>query len=517
MFCRMRRLATVAFAGVLLAGCSTGSPPTKSTSSPATPAAGSSSPSAAAAFDVRTENARPGTTAWQIPAKDQADDHQMAGFLDHSSVLPGTAVVLRATTTAPSFTARAFRLGWYGGKGGALVWTSSTLPAITQPAPVIQSGNMVDCSAWKPSATISTTGWAPGLYVIKLTSSAGKSKWVPLTVRSRTTAGTIVIANATPTYQAYNAWGGYSLYTGPKGFGDRATRVSFDRPYDRSGARHVMAGERQVTALAEKLGLPLSYETQLDIDADPSLLNGARGALSLGHDEYWTVGMRQAWTNARDHGTNLAFFGANAVYWRIRAQGRTIITYKSAASDPVQGEPSTTAMWRSAPHPDPENSLTGLLYECFPARGPLVVTDPSLWLFKGTGATAGSSYTGLVGVEIDRAYPIAGTPSTLQVGAHSPVECGQIGPTHSDLAYYTVPSGAGVFSSGSMLFAVGILGPNQPSGIDQKASDFATQVSANLLTAMAAGPLGRSHPAVPNLAGLNPPVSTRTGTGGSIG
>jgi hypothetical protein len=43
--------------------------------------------------------------------------------------------------------------------------------------------------------------------------------------------------------------------------------------------------------------------------------------ISLGHDEYWSPAMRHTVEGARDAGTNLAFLGANAVYWRVRFSG----------------------------------------------------------------------------------------------------------------------------------------------------------------------------------------------------
>ena len=374
---------------------------------------------------------------------------------------------------------------------------------------------MVDCSAWAVTSTFSTKNWPEGLYLLKLLGADGMGKYIPLTLRSASTTGRLVLINATATYQAYNTWGGYSLYTGPGGFGDRAHVVSFNRPYDRSGARYVTAGEREITAEAERLGLPLAYETSTDLDTDPHVLHGALGVVSPNHDEYMSNPMRSAYLTARDSGTNLAFMGANAEYWRVRfgSNDRQMIGYKSAALDPMKNSPSTTALWRDAPYPRPENQLTGLMYECFPAQGPLRVTDPHFFLFAHTGATDGATYPGLVGVEIDRAYPIAGTPASLEVAAHSPVQCGAVGPTFSDFAYYTTKSGAGVVATGTMQWAVGITQINNGAGITARSSQFATTVTANLLHAMAAGPMGKDHPAHPNLTSLHANPSARTGTG----
>ena len=364
-------------------------------------------------------------------------------------------------------------------------------------------------TTWQPSLTVPTTGWPAGAYLLLLTAANGKEKYVPITVRSDSTRGAVVIVDAVNTYQAYNAWGGYSLYHGPHdSFATRSYRVTFDRPYDREGAHFLIQSELPLIQLAERSGVPLAYLTSVDLATDPDALTGARGMVSAGHDEYWTPAMRAAVTKARDAGTNVAFLGANAVYWRVRyaasplGPDRIVIGYKDATIDPVKNRPDTTVRWRSSPFPRPENSLTGMLYECFPAEGAFVVRDPGFFLFAGTGVVKGTSYPGLVATEVDRAHPIAGTPATLQVVAHSPVTCGPTVHTFSDAAYYTVPSGAGVFDTGSMEWVPALQGPNSSHSLGPAGVAFARRVTLNLLRAMSAGPLGHLHPARGDLATL---------------
>lgn len=471
---------------------------------------------------MQRENQLPGTGDWRV--RNVAGDTDLAGYADVSSTTAGHRVVLRVTATAPSFGVTAYRLGWYAGTGGREVWHGPELPGRVQPKPTLAADNMITAADWTPSTELDTTGWAAGSYLLKLTDSLGRQKAIPLVIRSESFTGRLLLVSATATYQAYNQYGGYSLYTGPKGFDDRSRRVSFDRPYDRQGARLLLGYEQPVIALAESLGLDLAYADSRDLD-DPGIdLTGVRGLVSPGHDEYWSTAMRDRVERLRDGGTNLAFLGANASYWRIRfadsvlGTRRIVEGYKSATEDPVRGRPETTAMWRQAPNPRPENSLSGLLYECFPAKGALVVRDPDFFLFAGTGARAGSSYPGLIGVEIDRAYPIGGTPASLQVVAHSPVQCAQVGQTFADMSYYSTDSGAGVFASGSMYWTKGLIRPaEKDTGIDTRAGDFATAVTTNLLKALAAGPMGRDHLARGDLASLNANPSTRTGTGGPVG
>ncbi|WP_238332659.1 N,N-dimethylformamidase beta subunit family domain-containing protein [Kribbella jejuensis] len=518
----MRRGLVLGATMVLLAtGCKSTAP--TSQPAPASQSAPTSAPAttpSAVGPGVVAENAKRGTTAWKIDTQRIAGPLELAGYADHVSVRSGQPFKLFVTSTAGAFTVRAFRIGWYGGTGGRLVWTSPSVPGRVQPAAVVRPSDHLVTTTWQPSLTVPTTGWPAGAYLLLLTAADGKQKYVPLTVRSESTQGAVAIVNAVNTYEAYNEWGGYSLYNGPdKSFASRAHRVTFNRPYDGNGARTLVQSELPLIQLAERSGVRLAYLTSVDLATDPNALSGARGVVSLGHDEYWTVAMRDAVTKARDSGTNVAFLGANAVYWRVRyeAGNRVIVGYKDATLDPLRNRPDTTAKWRSKPDPRPENSLTGMLYECFPAVGSFTVRDPDFFLYAGTGARKGSAYPGLTATEVDRAYPIPGTPKTLQVVAHSPVSCGPTIHTFSDATYYTTPSGAGVFDTGSMNWVPSLHGPNSKHSLTAREVAFARTVTVNLLRAMSAGPLARTHPAQPDLNTLGASASTSTGSGGSVG
>lgn len=519
------RRALLAAGGVgLLAACSPSqgpagsAPPSGRTASGAPAAAGTSTagPSGHDVHWVTTENARPGTRAWVIQRAQVAGIDELAGYTDVISVRSGESFGLHLSSTLGDVTVTAYRVGHYGGAGGRAVWTSAALQVGPGSKPTIDDLRTVRCQ-WPKTTEVSTRGWPEGTYLLHL-SAGGRARYVPVTVRSETSAGRLVLLGAVATHQAYNRWGGYSLYKGKDGsFGTRAHAVSFDRPYDGDGAPKFNSHEASAVRLAESLGLDLAYVTSWDLDREPDLLAGARGVVSLGHDEYWTVPMRNAVEKARDAGVNVAFLGANASYWRVRfdAAGRLVTGYKSAALDPVQG-PTTTAQWRQSPDARPENSMVGMLYEAFPAQADLVVHDPSFFLFQGTGVLAGSAHPGLVETEIDRAYPIRGTPPNLQVVAHSPVAMARRPKTYSDMTYYTSPSGAGVFAVGTMGWCWALRGVGSRRGLTAASVEFVQRVTSRLFTQMAAGPMGRSHPSVGNLAAIGASPRTSTGTGGPV-
>lgn len=534
IFLSMAVIVGVALLGVAhvagggASGVGAGAPPATAGQAPASPRPSATSGAVPADW-VRVENARPGTTDWQIPPGKVATSDQLTGFSDAATARPGATVRLYVSSVSPQAQVQAYRVGNYAGSRGRLVWSSQPFATTVQAPAVTDPRTRMVRAPWTASTSFSTSGWPEGLYLLKLVGvggrAAGMQHYVTLVLRSATTRGRLALVSAITTQTVYNPWGGRSLYGGGSAddFGERSYAASMDRPLDGDGIRKLDQYELGPVWLAESLGLDLAYLTSPDLER-PGILDGARGIVSLGHDEYWTVTMRRAVEAARDAGTNLAFLGANAAYWRIRFEDsplgpdRVVVGYKDAGLDPVaRRDPQrATVKFRSDPATDPENSLTGMLYECFPAVGDYVVTDPGFALFARTGVRAGTRIPGLIGAEIDRAYPIPGTPDTLQVVAHSPARCGATGRTFSDSVYFTSGSGAGTFSTGTMGWAIALRGPVMRLGITQKTVDFTRRVTTNLFEAMALGPMARSIAADANLTTLHELRSTRTGTGGPV-
>ncbi|MEY9843758.1 hypothetical protein ABH940_000822 [Streptacidiphilus sp. BW17] len=492
--------AAAAGAGLGLAACDSG---------PATHAATSAesvhaSPASAANATAR-ENAKPGASDWRMTHQGAAE--AVEGYADQASLRPGQKLTLRVSTTAPGFTVSAYRVGWYGGDQARLVWKSGRIAGHRQPPPQIVDATRTVQSQWKPSLTVDTTGWPEGAYLLRLDAENHANRaqrWIPLVVRSASAEGKVLVMHGTATWQAYNTWGGTSLYQGADGSYDaRALKVSFDRPYDDNGAVKFLVYERALVVLAERLGLPLAYTTGIDVHTDPSILSGATAVLSLGHDEYWTPEQRGYVTKARDTGTNVAFLGANTCFRRIRIEdaGRTVVCYKTDyRDDPVYWTDRvlTTTDFRSGPAPDPESSMTGVFYEGYPTDAPYVVHQADHWLFAGTGVKAGDSFAHLIGVEYDRVTPSAPTPRPIEILAHSPLVCNG-NHSHSDTAYYTARSGAGVFASGTMRWVEGLMAGGHDDyddhGMDARTARFVTRTTENLLTAFALGPAANHRPA----------------------
>ncbi|GHK05051.1 hypothetical protein SY2F82_68480 [Streptomyces sp. Y2F8-2] len=463
-------------------------------------------PPAAASHRPEAERDRAGTPDWRI--RSQGPATAVVGYADRVSVTPGEECGLYVSTTASSFRVSAFRVGWYGGAEARLVWASGRVRGRVQAEPHLTSGTRTVRTGWKRTLAFSTAGWPEGAYLLRLDAEGGHQRYVPLIVRSTQGAGRTVLMHAPATWQAYNRWGGYSLYEGPSGaYAARSLAVSFDRPYDSSGAEKFLVYERAAVVLAERLGIPLAYTTGTDVHRDPGVLRGARAVICLGHDEYWTPEQRRHVTQARDAGTNVAFLGANTCFRRVRLEqgeaqpDRTVVCYKSSyRSDPCYSTHPTlvTTDFRQAPGADPESSMTGVLYEGYPTDAPYVVHAADHWLYEGTGVRPGDGFGHLVGVEYDRVTPGAPVPEPLEITAHSPLVCNGRRST-SDSAYYTVPSGAGVFATGTMRWVEALMAGTPDGGhdhgMDTRTRAFVARTTENLLHAFALGPAARHRPA----------------------
>jgi hypothetical protein len=509
------RAVAMGAAASVLAACSSGSAGAPAQTHQVVPPTAAAGTVAAAGFDVAAENAKTGTESWHIGQVARAGE--IEGFTTRTDILPGEQLRLAVSTRAPWYGINVYRAGWYGGQLMREVWRSGALQGHRLAPATLSAATYTVLTSWRPNEVIDTKGWPPGAYLLRLNASTGGQRYLPVTVRSTSARDAVVLVDAVTTWQAYNDWGGYSLYHGPAGgddFNHRSRVVTFNRPYGGDGAGEFLGNELPAISFAERAGLPLAYATDVDLDLYPNLLDGARGLVSMGHDEYWSTKMRAQVSAARDRGVNVAFLGANAVFRHIRLEAgpvgdgsdradRLEVNYKRQIGDPLNGRNNAevTVDWREPPVPRPESTLTGTFYECNPVHADLVVTDPSSWLWSGI-APPGARVPGVVGSEYDRVNPGVPTPVGIEVLTHSPVTCRNT-PSYSDSAYYTVPSGAGVFNAGTSLWVAALGGPGLPGVTTAEGSRLIQAVTARLLQAMAYGPMGRAHPAKSNLASLH--------------
>jgi hypothetical protein len=479
--------------------------------------AGASTARAQTGNPVQVENARPGSTGWQI-SNPTTSPGQIEGYASAPSINRGGQITFYVNTTDPTYTLQVFRLGYYQGLGGRaetqpiqLTGSSQTVPA---PDPVT---GIVDCN-WTPAYTLTAnnpndpTDWVSGYYVALLTgNTSGLQRYIPFVVRDDSRKSALLFQSSFNTSEAYNAWGGKSLYTYNSTQGIAAVKVSLNRPFDDGmGTGTFLSYEFDMLSYLEQQGYDVSYAADLDIHLNPSNLFQHKALLDVGHGEYWSWEMRQNVTAALNAGVNLGFFGANMMYWQIRYEAspatgqsnRVIVCYKTLADaeDPMASNPSTyyliTDEWRNfkISYPGlPEAQIIGEMYNGQePMSVPVVVTSASNWVFAGTGLANGGSLNGLQGYEADQIYPGISPANVTQL-AHSPYVLN--GTTYySDMSTYQASSGATVFATGSMYFQWGLssMSPWGPTSslVNTKAQTIVNNVLTAFINSSGSGSAG---------------------------
>ncbi len=446
---------------------------------------------------IQRENAQTGTSSW---GNGEWQDSSTVGYASETSVAPGETLHLHVSSRV-SYRVEMFRLGWYGGEGGRLV---SCLPGCSEyesgqpygtPAPDPATGELR--LSWPVTDMLQIPeNWVSGYYLARLVPvDAGETGTIPFVVReSDSRRSPILVEVPTNTWQAYNAWGGKSLYDFNSTDLQAANHVSFDRPYQwrAPGRQPVSVDELPTVRFLEREGYDVSYATDADVDRDPSLLLHHRLVLVAGHGEYWTKGMRDAFESALRAGTNLAFFGANIGYWQVRYENgaRTMVGYK-ARPDPEPDPALATRLFRDLTPPRPECALLGVQHYtgsyAWPRADYQVGAADDRW-FAGTGLTAQSVVVGVVSREHDQTP--AGSPSGTACGLKVTVLFHHEGTddlVRAEAVRYSARSGARVFSAGSHEFSWAldgyrVNGDGIETPIDPGVQQFVRNMLADLQT-----------------------------------
>jgi PKD repeat protein len=300
---------------------------------------------------VNENECHTGTSSWSVDEYSQ----DLGGFTTKTSVNLGESVTLKIGRNGPvsptkTMSISVYRMGYYEGLGGRLVNSASNV-AINNTfecEAMDPATGKVSCDNWKATYTIPGSSFpASGVYLAKLKASTGDETQVVFTVRddSHQPSSELLYVLPVDTYQAYNTFGGKSLYWGYEGGNtasgtDRAVKVSFDRPLAQAGAQlnWFTGPDLNLLAWLEKQGYDVAYTDDVQVATHPAELLDHEADVISGHSEYWTEQQFKAFTAAREAGVNIASFSANTAYWKVRYEdgNHTLVCYKT-----VQGQGST--------------------------------------------------------------------------------------------------------------------------------------------------------------------------------
>ncbi|GAA3575407.1 hypothetical protein GCM10022235_51310 [Kribbella ginsengisoli] len=394
-----------------------------------------------------TENAKTGTADWVIPP---SMNGALAAYLTQTSATCGDIVGLKVTSGDP-VSVVAYRMGYYQGLGAREIWRQDGVPTVIQPDPTTggtDNGHdlrMTSAAHWSMTTTIPIDGtWVPGTYLVKV-SGGGVASYAPLTIRDDSGAKhDLLIQQATATWQAYNNYGGVSFYTS---LATGSGRLTFDRPYaEGQGSGQFLPLEQGLVFWAESKGLDVTYWTDEDLDAfGGQVADRARTVFLPGHDEYYSLRMRAALSQAIAAGVNVANLGANTAYRRI-----TYTDDSRRAWDIdryTAGYTSTT--WRYLGDGYASQPLLGAEYICAVVGNTLTTTNG--WLFDGV--EPGTDLPGFVAGEVDYVQPGLYQQAGQAIVASATGACrtsGQATPMH--VTTYTAPSGARVLNGSTFAY-----------------------------------------------------------------
>lgn len=415
-------------------------------------------------------------------------------YVDCHSVIPGEHFDLMLSG-GPGQPRRMVRVEFFriGAETERLVWRSGPVPV--EHHPVSRTAASVGAN-WPPALMgVDTAGWPPGCYsadVVEEGTGVRDVRAVQFVVRNAHRSGAMLVRLGTTTYQAYNAWGGHSLY--PSWDEEaRGALVSFDRPTPPTFFEYDVFLVRWLEGLSARTGLGVDYATNFDVHADPAILRPYPLVISASHDEYWSREEFDAFEQRIfRQGRNTVFFGANAAYFQVRYAdlnrpadrpnlGRQLLCYKSL-TDPIVRRRSAvdpsllaTARFRDGSR-RPESMLLGAAYQSWfeptsAQRPAYVVATTDSPFFHGTDWRVGDVAAEVVGYEWDNRDPDrdgarlfdqalshiaelpAGAPKVLLTGTAVDAT-GR--PGVAETVYFETPAGAKVLDAGSIRWSWGL-------------------------------------------------------------
>jgi hypothetical protein len=486
---------------------------------------------------IACENSLPGDpqSDWQTSGN---GDPSIQGFATQMSVNVGQTISFKIDTPSSAYHIDILRIGYYGGDGARKIVSglrpSASLPQSQPPCLTDPGTGLVDCGNWAVSASWTVPSDAvSGLYIAHLVRDdipGGIDSVIPFVVRNDASHSAIVYQTSDETWEAYNTYGGNSLYScslicppgNPEGY-QGAFAVSYNRPLDPPvGQATPWYAEFPMIYFLEENGYDVSYLAGADTDRSGSLILNHRVFMTAGHDEYWSAQQRANVQAAVNAGVNLAFFTGNEMFWKTRWQNsidgsntpyRTLVSYKethfNAPVDPLD-PPIWTGAWadpRFSPPADggqPANSLTG--QEWLVNSGTAALQVPSTYsalrfwrntavasLQPGQTATLAPATLGYEwDVDADNGFRPAGEfdlSSTTVTGTENIADYGtavsENNTTTHHLTLYRAASGALVFGAGTVQWSWGLDAQN-PNGQPPDAS--MQQATVNLLADMGVSP-----------------------------
>lgn len=458
---------------------------------------------------VVDENTLPGTDYNNYFLGTNATSADICGYTDKCSYAPGDTVNFKVYSNNSPARVEIYRRGFYGretfgarnvlGNGDGYITVTPTV----QSSPSVDSTTGATSCSWTTNATWTIPSDFPsGLcYIVFRRTDISSFSSGHFIVRASSVSGkAVVVLPDAGSHQPYNIWGspsdhgdrstgswsGLDLYQGGAdaalpNFAHRGYAVSFDRPYSTQSTQDVTyINDSCVGAIAfmEAQGYDLAYISDIDLEGSSHYLDSSSLVIMIGHHEYVSQDMYDAYRNAQANGVNVICTSSNTCLWRIHFDStdtnkRTLICYKESGTldisagsigsgyDPgdSNGSPRYSGTWRdyrtimgAVNNTDirRENSTFG---QIFMASGPInqpAIVDAayqtSTPAFRNSAAilalapaTTFTTSSNNAGYELDSRDGSAGEPSNIidifrHAYASTPNIANDVGSTYSGTA-----------------------------------------------------------------------------------
>jgi hypothetical protein len=343
---------------------------------------------------------------------------QEGGYVNKTVAAPGENLDFYISTSESLFDIKIikyedkeYEIARYSGINGSL-----------QP---VRSNAYSDGANWEKTYTINIPDdWAPGAYAAVFKTS-NRDSYVNFFVKDKVPGSysRIIFIIGDNTWQAYNNFGGKSLYNYNSSEKKKSHKVSFERPLNQHyTSSKFYKHERLFIQWLHENNIKIEYTNQRDIHQNPELLERYDLIVIVGHSEYWSMDERIAIENHLNRGRNMIILGGNTSWWQIRLEDNynSIICYKERYQDPLFGviDSLVTSNWVSSPVRLPENLITGVSFynggfvnnfNTLPASegyGDYAAYNTHHWIFNGTGLVEGEEFgfdAAIAGNEVDGA------------------------------------------------------------------------------------------------------------------
>ncbi len=398
---------------------------------------------------------------------------QEGGYVNPFSVSKGEVISFHVSTSVTPFSIKIYKLG----KTRQLITTVNSITGGVRL--VADSSYWYGCN-WPVSYEfLVPMSWSSGIYIGEFSTSVG-IKGIIFFVKESVLGSysKTVVSMSTNTWQAYNIYGGKSLYNNISSNGERSYKVSYNRPYtDTFGGGQYFSWGNKLMIWLDEQNIPVEYTNNFELGTNPHTLDNYDVLVIKGHDEYWSMPERRQIERFVQRGGNVIILSGNTSWWQVRYEdeGRTIVCYKDSLIDPLFhiADSVLAVNWSSPTVNDPENKITGVSFRSggyvaynsvlpkASGYGDYTVYNSHHWIYEGTNLNDGESFgwqDDIVGYEADGAqfdwingFPVVngsdGTPANYKILGISPAANldGAIR-GHATMGIYHYPGGGWVFN-----------------------------------------------------------------------